>query len=71
MQPLITDLHSPSALALAPNAGKLFWLERASGKLWRATVEGTHVEELLHDLPDPWALAVWDEAPAVPWWRDA
>ncbi|CAK8990902.1 Low-density lipoprotein receptor-related protein 5 (LRP-5) (Low-density lipoprotein receptor-related protein 7) (LRP-7) [Durusdinium trenchii] len=65
MQPLITDLHSPSALALAPNAGKLFWLERASGKLWRATVEGTHVEELLHDLPDPWALAVWDEAPAA------
>lgn len=40
----LCETECSGALALAPNAGKLFWLERASGKLWRATVEGTHVE---------------------------
>eukprot|EP00435_Cladocopium_sp_Y103_P010637 s1714_g2.t1 len=60
MQPLITDLESPSALALASKAGKLYWLERPRGKLRRASVEGSQVEDVLTNLPDPWALAVLD-----------
>ena len=58
MQPLITDLQSPSSLALASKAGKLYWLERPHGKLRRASIEGTQVEDVLTGLVDPWALAV-------------
>ncbi|CAJ1414342.1 unnamed protein product [Effrenium voratum] len=66
MQPLITGLQSPSALALAPKAGHLYWLERSSGAIRRATTEGTHVEDVLRGLPDPWALALLEgEGPAA------
>lgn len=44
---LITDLHSPSGIAVDSIAGKIYWTDTGLGKIQRANLDGTDVEDLV------------------------
>ena len=44
---LVTGLISPSGIALDPSEGKIYWTDRGNGKIQRANLDGSGVEDLI------------------------
>ena len=56
---LITDLESPRGLALDVSGGKVYWAE-TTGRIRRANLDGSNVEDVATGLGPPISIAIFD-----------
>ena len=59
----MTDLRRPADLAVDAAGGKLYWTDWLTGKVQRANLDGSRVEDLVTGLRFPDAVALeWESA---------
>ena len=51
-------LNMPGSIALDLNAGKVYWTDDGAGKVQRANLDGTDVQDLIAGLDDPVGIAL-------------
>ena len=66
---MVTGLEDPGGLALDTSSGKLYWTDSGAGRIQRAVLDSTEVEDLVTDLQDPGALAL-DGSAGKLYWSD-
>ena len=67
---MLTGLSVPCYLALDVRAGKLYWTDRGTGKIQRANLDGSQVEDVVTGLDGPVGLAL-DVAAGKLYWTHA
>ena len=63
------ELNRGSSIALDVPAGKMYWTDRVSGKIQRANLDGTSVEDLIIGLHNPQSIALDVSAGKMYWAR--
>ncbi len=60
---LLTIADTQGGIAIENGGEKVYWIERSRGRIWRANLDGTEVEEVLVGLKNPTRLTFVDLTP--------
>jgi hypothetical protein len=55
---VVVDSSDISGLALDVEGGKVYWCDRSSGTIRRASLDGTGMEDMVRGLDEPFAVAI-------------
>ena len=71
---IVTGLDAVSGIGVDPEGGKIYWSDYVADKIQRANLDGTNVQDLVTNNPQPplvlaapWALAVDTDQGKVYW----